>query len=301
MKHAILLTRCTVWWRDSLPNWAWPKTACEIEERVAEGKHAIILGLENGYPIGNTIAFADTFYNLGVRYITLCHTRNNDICDSSTDEKGTEHGGLSVLGESLVERMNQLGIMVDVSHISDEAFYDVLRLSKDPVIASHSSARALCDHPRNLSDEMLRAIAAKGGVVQVCILSAYLETPEAFPARDSARAAVIAKHGDYYSLDAAGRENFLADWYQVDRDFPPKLANVKVIADHIDHMVKTAGINHVGIGTDFDGGGGVYGCYDVSELPNITAELVARGYTYREIEKIWGGNLLRVMREVEKE
>lgn len=270
----------------------------EFRKIVKKGKHAIFLGLENGYPIGNDLSLVDTFYNEGIRYITLCHSFTNDICDSSTDS--AEYDGLSAFGEKVVQRMNDLGIMIDVSHASDASFYDVIAQSRTPIIASHSCARALCDNPRNLSDEMLLKLKENGGVIQMCILSAYVKTPEPNPQRDSARRAVVEKHGNYYELDDVGREAFLVDWYKVDVDFPQKLATVADVVDHIDHIVEVAGIDHVGIGTDFDGGGGVEGCFDVSEMGNITLELVRRGYTRRDIEKIWSGNLMRVMSEVEK-
>ncbi len=269
----------------------------DFKKIVRKGKHAIFIGLENGYPIGLDLSMVDTFYHLGARYITLCHTKNNDICDSSTDEDGPEFNGLSDFGYEVVKRMNELGMMIDVSHASDDAFYDVIEASTKPVIASHSCARALCDHPRNLDDDMLRALAKNDGVIQMCILSAYVEEPEPDPLRDSAKNAVYEKHGNYYDLDEKGRQAFLNDWYAVDKVYPPKLADVSKVVDHIDHIVEVAGIDHVGIGTDFDGGGGVEGCYDVSEINNITAELVERGYSRREIEKIWSGNLMRVMGE----
>ncbi len=264
------------------------------------GKRAIFIGLENGYPIGKEISLIDTFFNRGARYITLCHTSNNDICDSSTDPKGSEFNGVSDFGAEVIKRMNEKGIMIDVSHASDSSFYDVIRLSKVPIIASHSCSRAICDNPRNMSDAMLKALADNGGVIQMCILSAYVKTPVPQPERDSAKAEVRMKYGDYYSLDAAGRKIFLEAWYEVDQDFPAVLASVSDVVDHIDHIVQVAGIDHVGIGTDFDGGGGVEGCFDVSEIQNITAELLRRGYNSKEIEKIWGGNLLKVFAEVEK-
>ena len=262
---------------------------------AAKDKHAIYMGMENGYPLGNDLSLVDSFYNRGIRYITLCHSYNNDICDSSTDS--AEHHGLSPFGEEVVKRMNELGMMIDVSHASDETFMDVIALTDAPVIASHSCARALCDNPRNLSDSLLLELKKNGGVIQMCILSAYVKTPEPHPQRDSARRAVGEKHGNFYELEGEARQAFLDDWYQVDVDFPRKLATVSDVVDHIDHIVDLIGIDHVGIGTDFDGGGGVEGCYDVSELQNITEELVRRGYTRRAIEKIWSGNLLRVMNE----
>ncbi len=266
--------------------------------RIAKkGKHAIYIGMENGYPIGNDPKLLDTYYDKGIRYVTLVHTRNNDICDSSTDS--LEHDGLSPLGEEVLTRMNDLGMLVDVSHASDNSFYDVIQKSRAPIIASHSCARAMCDNPRNLSDEMLLKLKENGGVIQMCILSAYVKTPAPNPLRDSARAAVRIKHGDYYELDQAGKDAFIVDWYALDSNFPREMATVSDAVDHIDHIVELIGIDYVGIGTDFDGGGGLEDCFDVSQMGNITLELVRRGYTATEIKKIWGGNLTRVFKEVE--
>jgi len=273
-------------------------TSSDLKHIAGKGKHAVYIGLENGYPLGNDLNLVDTFYHRGVRYITLCHTKNNDICDSSTDS--AEHGGLSEFGREVVKRMNRLGIMVDLSHVSDDTFYDVIKWSSAPVIASHSCVRAICDHPRNLSDEMLLALRENGGVIQVCLVSEYVRVPEPSPARDSAIAAVVAKHGEFHELDGSGREAFINDWLAVDTEFPPQLATVSDVADHIDHIVKVAGIDHVGIGSDFDGGGAVKGCYDISEIQNITLELIKRGYSRKDIAKIWGGNLTRVFSQVEK-
>ncbi len=283
-------------------NSAFGSRAITIEDAVGlkeEGKNAIFLGIENGYALGDSLDLLETYYNMGIRYMTLAHTKNNDICDSSTDT--TEHGGLSDFGVEVVNEMNRLGMMVDVSHISDNAFFDVLEQSTVPVIASHSNARAVCDNPRNLTDEMLRAIAENNGVVQVCVLSAYVKPPVEQPLRDSAKNAVRENHGNYYELDDEGKKAFLKDWYAVDNVFPPKLATVSDLVDHIDHIVKVAGINHVGIGTDFDGGGALADCYDASELKNITIELLKRGYSKEDIEKIWGGNLARVFNEVQQQ
>jgi membrane dipeptidase len=271
--------------------------ADDLARIAKKGKHAIYLGMENGYPIGDDPGLLDTYYEKGIRYVTLVHSSNNDLCDSSTDT--LEHNGLSPLGEEVVRRMNDLGMLIDISHASDKTFKDVIALSRVPVIASHSCARALCDNPRNLSDELLLKLKENGGVIQLCILSAYVKTPAPNPQRDSARLAVRQKHGDYYKLDEAGREAFLKDWYAVNRDFPEELATVSDAVDHIDHIVDLIGIDHVGIGTDFDGGGGLADCFDVSQMGNITLELVRRGYTARDIRKIWSGNLTRVFREVE--
>jgi membrane dipeptidase len=262
-----------------------------------ENKKAVYIGVENGYPIGNDLKNIERFHKLGARYITLCHSSNNDICDSSTDT--IEHNGVSDFGGEVIAEMNRLGLMVDVSHISDKSFYDVLELSQAPVIASHSCARALCDNPRNLNDEMLRALAAKDGVIQMCILSSYVKTPLPNPVRDSARKALRAKFKGFNSLGEEEMKEARREWYALEEQFPEKLATVSDVVDHIDHIVRVAGIRHVGIGTDFDGGGAVIGCEDVSGMGNITLELVRRGYSAKEIKMIWGGNLMRVMHKVE--
>ncbi len=264
-----------------------------------QGKRAIFIGMENGYPIGRDLSLIEDYYKRGTRYITLCHSDNNDICDSSTDDDGPEHNGLSPFGEEVVKEMNRLGIMVDVSHASDSSFYDILEVSKTPVIASHSCARALCDNPRNLNDDMLRALAANGGVIQMCILSAYVEEPAPNPERDSARQALREKYNNWEDLDDETMKKAREEWQAMNEKYPRQLSTVAKVVDHIDHIVAVAGIDHVGIGTDFDGGGGVEGCNDVSEMGNITLELVKRGYTEQQIEKIWGKNLMRVLREVE--
>lgn len=270
----------------------------EAKKLVKQNKSVVFIGLENGYPVGTEISNVKHFYGRGARYITLCHTKNNDICTSSTDTANLK--GLSNFGKEVVVEMNRLGMMIDVSHVSDQSFYDVIKLSKTPVIASHSCSRALCDNPRNLTDEMLGALAANNGVVQMCILSDYVKKPLPNPERDSARMEVRKKHNNFQDLTDVQWEVASADWHSIDDKFPQKLANVSDVVDHIDHMVKIAGIDHVGIGTDFDGGGGVDGCEDVSQMGNITLELVKRGYSEKDIKKIWGGNLMRVMRDVEK-
>ena len=262
------------------------------------GKRAVFIGIENGYAIGKDLSLLSTYYLKGARYVTLCHTKNNDIADSSTDS--TENNGLSQYGYEVVQEMNHIGMMVDVSHISDKALKDVLAFTNAPVIASHSCAKALCNNPRNLTDDLLRAIARNGGVVQMCILSDYVKTPEANPARDSARAAVRRQFNNFDGLSDSAMKVARTAWNAVNTRYPQKLATVSDVVDHIDHIVQIAGIGHVGIGTDFDGGGGVDGCFDVSEMGNITLELVKRGYSKNEIRKIWGGNLMRVMKKTDK-
>ncbi len=273
-----------------------PEDAYHLEK---QGKKAFFIGMENGYPLGTDISLVEEYYNKGVRYITLCHTRNNDICDSSTDT--IEHNGLTTFGEYVVKEMNRLGMMIDVSHISDQSFLDVIELSDDPVIASHSCAKAVCNNPRNLSDSLLLKLKENGGVIQMCILSDYVKTPPPQPERDSIRND-ISRRFSQLTEDSPKEElaKLRHEWYALDETHPPILATVSDAVDHIDHIVNLIGIDHVGIGTDFDGGGGLSDCKDVSEMENITYELVKRGYSEDDIVKIWGGNLMRVFRQIQK-
>jgi membrane dipeptidase len=263
------------------------------------GKIAAFIGMENGYPIGKDLSLVKEFYGLGVRYITLCHSKNNDICDSSTDSNGPEHNGLSPFGKEVVMEMNRLGMIIDVSHISDKSFYDVLGLSKVPVIASHSSCRALCESPRNLTDDMLLSLKENGGVIQICILSEYIRTPDPNPEMDAKLKELRSKYDDYDKLTEDQRKAMRAEYREI-RTRYEKLATVKDVVDHIDHVVQVIGIDYVGIGTDFDGGGGVTGCMTVADMKNITVELLRRGYSKSDIEKIWSGNIMRVFTKVQE-
>ncbi len=266
-----------------------PEDAYRIQKA---GKRAVFIGMENGYPVGKDLSLLKTYYDLGCRYITLTHFANNLIGDSSTDPDGPIYGGLSDFGKQVVPEMNRLGILIDVSHVADSTFYDALALSKAPVIASHSNCRALCDFPRNMTDDMIKAVAAKGGVVQVNFVSDYLKKPS-----DAFRAAKtkvrMARVGKVMTPELEARLQAESD--SLSKVFAPERASLSDIVDHIDHIVKLVGIDHVGIGSDFDGGGGVNGLEDVSEIENLTAELIRRNYSEADIAKIWGGNLLRVL------
>lgn len=275
-------------------------TADDAYRLKKSGKIAAFIGVENGYPIGLDILKVKQYYDLGARYITLCHTRNNDICDSSNDPAGPESNGLSDFGKQVVIEMNSIGMMVDVSHLSDKSFYDVLNITRAPVIASHSSCRALCVNPRNLSDDMLLALKENGGVIQICILSEYLKTMEPNPEMEVRLKELESRFGDYDTISGESRKNMMRGEYREIRKKYEKLATVSDIVDHIDHVVQVIGIDFVGIGTDFDGGGGVEGCRNAAEVKNITIELLRRGYSKKEIEKIWSGNIMRVLRQVEK-
>lgn len=273
-----------------------PEDAYALEK---EGKRAIYIGIENGYPIGSDVSNVELYFNKGVRYITLVHSSNNDIADSATDSEGPEHGGISELGAEVVKEMNRLGIMVDVSHGNDSVFYDAIALSKAPIIASHSNARAVTEHKRNMTDEMLKLMKENGGVVQLTMLSNYLrDAPPANAERDSALSVLHESRKPAGEMTQEDRKAYRAAMDEINEKYPVPSANVVDVVDHIDHIVKVAGIDHVGIGCDFDGGGGIDGIFDASEVMNITIELVKRGYTEEQIQKIWGGNIMRVFKEV---
>ncbi|BBE18691.1 dipeptidase [Aquipluma nitroreducens] len=265
------------------------------------GKRAIYIGMENGFPLAKDISRVEEFYKRGVRYITLCHSFHNDICDSSSDGKPAEHNGVSDFGKQVIAEMNRLGMMVDVSHASDKSFFDAIELSKAPIIASHSSVRAIAQHNRNMTDEMIKKLAAKGGVIQICLLDEYVKNPDTTTVNYK-RIKQIRKiyANDLDKMTEAQKDAMFKEWDELKAWKQKDMPSVKDLCDHIDHVKNLVGVDYVGIGSDFDGGGGLMDCGDVSQFPNITKELLRRGYTETEIRKIWGGNLLRVFREVEK-
>ncbi len=230
----------------------------DFKKIKAKGKSIVVLAIENGYPIGYELDRIDEYFNKGVRYITLSHNTANTICDASMDKNPESYGGLSEFGYKAIERMNKLGMIIDVSHASTSTLMDVLEHSKAPIIASHSCAWELKNHKRNLTDDELRAIAAKGGVIQC----------------------------------ATGRWCLSV--------LPKKEVTVKHLVDHLDHMKSVVGIDHIGLGTDFDGGGGMVGFEDCTKMREVTKEMLRRGYTPTELGKFWGGNLLRVWDEIIK-
>jgi membrane dipeptidase len=274
-----------------------PDDAYALEK---EGKRAIYIGIENGYPIGKDISNVELYFKKGVRYITLVHSTNNDLADSATDSKGPEHGGISDFGSKVLSEMNRLGIMVDISHGNDSVFYDAIKLSKAPIIATHSNARAVTNHKRNMTDEMLKLMADNGGVVQLTMLSSYLREAPPNIKLDSAVNKLRASMKPISEMTMDDRKAMRQSFQELNKKYPDPPATVKHVVDHIDHIIKIAGIDHVGIGCDFDGGGGIEGVFDASEVMNITIELVRRGYTEEQIEKIWGGNLIRVFKEVQE-
>ena len=273
-----------------------PEDVVRLEK---EGKRAIYIGMENGFPLGQELDRVEEFYNKGVRYITLCHSSNNDVCDSSTDKKGPEFNGLSPFGKKVVKEMNRLGMMIDVSHISDKSFYDVVELSKVPVIASHSSVRAIAHHKRNMTDDMIKALAKNGGVIQICLLDDYIKDPDTTTVRYQKEQELRKVFNTSFAkMSDEEQAEVRRQWRELDEKYPKQLPTVADCVDHIDHVKKLVGIDYVGIGSDFDGGGGLADCADVSQMPNITAEMLKRGYTEEEIAKVWGGNFLRVFAKV---
>lgn len=273
-----------------------PDDAYRIEK---EGKRAAFIGMENGYPIGKDLSLLEEYYKRGIRYLTLCHSQDNDLCDSSMERQNPEDNGLTEFGKEVVAECSRLGVMVDVSHLSDKSFFDVFKVTKAPVVASHSGVRAICDIQRNLSDEMLKQLALNGGVIQVCFVSSFLKKEKPNPERDKALQALREKYGSRREIrDEATRAKMREEYEAIFEKYPVERAKVKDLVDHIDHVVKLVGVDYVGIGTDFDGGGELDGCEEVSQMPCITKELLRRGYSEEEIRKIWGGNLMRVFRRV---
>ncbi len=283
------------------PQWATLALVADDASKISKtGKRAVYIGMENGFPLGKQLSRVEEFYNKGVRYITLCHSFHNDICDSSSDGEATEHNGVSGFGKEVISEMNRLGMLIDVSHMSDQSFFQVLELSEAPVFASHSSVRAVCNSDRNMSDEMLKALAEKGGVIQVCPLDDYVKMPDTTTLRYKEESRLMHLYRTRYkNMNEEERAVMRKDWIAM-KKLPKELPTISDFVDHIDYVVDLVGVDFVGIGSDFDGGGGLADCVDVSEFPNITYELLRRGYTEEDINKIWGRNFLRVFREVEK-
>lgn len=276
------------------------KSSDDLNRISNKDKTAIYFGMENGFPLAKNISRIKEFYDLGIRYITLAHSSNNDICDSSTDPVGPEHNGVSEYGKKVIEEMNSLGVIIDVSHISDKAFYDVIELSKAPVMASHSSVRSICDHQRNMNDEMIKRLAGNGGVIQICILGNYIRNADTTSMNYIKREELRLKYNNWQYKNDDERKAAWAEWDAINRNFPEELPTIAEAVDHIDYVVNLVGVDYVGIGSDFDGGGGLADCVDVADFPKITKELIKRGYSEEDIFKIWGGNFLRVFKGVEK-
>lgn len=272
------------------------RTADDLGRLHSEGRAAVFLGVENAWPLGRDLALVERFRRLGASYLGLCHVENNDVCDSSTDAKGAEHGGLSAFGREVVAECNRVGLLVDVSHASDDTVRQAAELSRVPIIASHSNAHAICGHPRNLSDDLIRLVAARGGVIHVTMYSSYVRP---IPPGCEFLRAINEYANRWTKVTMPDDDDLNADWYDwesVYRVAPPPFPQLADVIDHLDHIVRLVGVDHVGIGTDFDGGGLVQGCEDIGKFPAITRELVRRGYSVDDIRKIWSGNTLRVLR-----
>jgi membrane dipeptidase len=282
-------------------------SVADIERAHREHKLAALLGIEGGHSIENDIRLLRDYYRLGVRYMTLSWSNTNEFADSSGDinnPKVEHHNGLTDGGKQIVLEMNRLGMLVDISHVADKTFYDAIAVSKAPVIASHSSARALTNHPRNMTDDMLRAVAKNGGVVQVNFYSAFVDENFRKAAEAQAKDRDAATKADAEQLKAAGKTVTYLDGDRVEREWYAKIPRppLSSLIDHIDHIAKVAGIDHVGLGSDFDGVSGATpeGIDSAADLPKITQSLVDRGYSAGDIRKILGGNLLRAFREAER-
>ena len=274
-------------------------SAADVRRAHKQKKIALLMGMEGGTPIADDLRLLRLFYQLGVRYMTLTHGLANNWADSSTDEP--KHNGLTDFGKEVVREMNRLGMLVDISHVSDKAFYDALEISQAPMIASHSSCRALCKHPRNMTDEMIKALAAKGGVIQInyhigFLDQTYADAYEKIAPELRARMRALAEQykDDDHALSEA-REALFKD-YQAQL---PKVSWERVV-EHVDHAVRLVGPDHVGLGSDFDGATMPEGLNDVSYLPRLTQALLDRGYREKDIKKILGGNTLRVLEEAER-
>jgi len=279
---------------------AW--TADDVERLHAEGKLVATIGIENGYSIGKDLSLMEEYHARGARYFGLTHIGHNDLADSSIPRANLgdaeeEHGGVSELGMKAIAEANRLGMMVDVSHASGKTAVDAARLSKAPIIASHSAVRALADSPRNLTDEELIAIRDNGGVVQVVAFDGYVMLPSGDKQEALSELRANAPFESWAAATPEQRDAYREARAKVNDEYPG--ATVQDFVNHIDYAIELIGIDHVGISSDFDGGGGIIGWRDASETFNVTLELVRRGYSEEEIRKMWGGNLLRVWREVE--
>lgn len=268
---------------------------------AAAGKRIVYMSIENAYPLGEDVTLLKTFYDMGVRVSGFAHFAHNQFADSSTDpSKKPRYGGLSPLGKELLKEMNRLGIVPDASHSSDQVLDDLLALSTTPVLLTHSGCKAVYDHPRNIDDEHLKALAAKGGVIQMNAYGAYLRASKPNPERQKALAGLYAQMREDAKLSPEARAALLAKRQEIDRLYPDTdRPTFDDFMAHMLHALKVVGPDHVGIGADWDGGGGVVGMEDVLDLPKITAALLKAGYSEADVQKIWSGNVLRVLAAAE--
>ena len=273
-----------------------PEDAARIE---GEGKRVVYQSIENAYPIGEDISLLDTFYKLGVRMVGPVHFLNNQFADSSTDPKGPIYDGLSPLGYELVKRANELGIILDGSHAHDLTVYDMLEASKTPILLSHSGSTSVYDHPRNVPDELLLKLKETGGVIQMNAFGAYLKELQTQPARRAAAMKLREQFGSVNELTETEYQEFLEARRAIDAAYPADMADFEDYWDHFVYVLDLIGPDHVGVGADWDGGGGVVGMRDIAAFPLITERLLEAGYSEEDIGKIWSGNLLRLLKEAE--
>jgi len=262
---------------------------------AAAGKRVVYMSIENSQPLAGDLTLMQTFYRLGVRLISPIHFLNNEFGDSATDPGGPEFHGLSPLGKQFVAEANRLGVLLDASHASDEVLDQMIALSKTPILLSHSGLKAIYDHPRNIDDDRLRALARSGGVIQVNAFSSYMIDTPRIPERDAAVQALNRKYGPARERDAAARAAYRREMEAVDARWPVPRATFDDFLKHLDHALEVAGVDHVGVGADFDGGGGLTGFEDATAYPKVTAHLLAKGYSEADIAKLWSGNVLRIL------
>ncbi len=298
--------------------------AADAARIAAKGKRIVYLSIENAYPIGKDLTLVQTFYSLGVRMMSPAHTTHSDLADSATDPAGPEWNGLSPLGREFVAECNRLGIVLDASHAADSVFDQMLELSKTPIILSHSGPRGANDHPRNIDDERIRRLAAKGGVIQINALSAYLIPTPPNPERNAAMVQLYLKYGlpprgaggsgtrggaatrpsrggpvSAVELPPEQQEAFSRERREIETKFPVPQATFEDYMRHVLHALKLVGPKHVGFGADWDGGGGVEGMRDVAALPRITERLLKEGYSETDLADMWGGNVIRLLQAAE--
>lgn len=272
-------------------------SSADARAAVQAGKRFVFMSMENGYPFEGDLSLMRSFQRLGVSMMSPVHFKNDDLADSATDTP--EWHGLSAKGRAFVQEANRLGILLDASHASDEVLRQMIALSRAPIILSHSGVRAVFDHPRNVTDADLRALAAKGGVVQINAFDGYMIAQPKIPEREAALQALMAGVSRQTMTEAA-RRDLMARRKAIDAKWPLPRATFDDVMKHLLHAIEVAGIDHVGISGDFDGGGGVEGFDDITAFPKITAALLARGYTAADVEKVWGGNALRVLDEAQR-
>jgi membrane dipeptidase len=268
---------------------------------AATGKKVVYMSIENSYPLGTDIGMVEEFYNRGVRMIGPVHFRDNQFADSATDLGANDYGGLSPLGVELIKEANRLGMMVDGSHASDSTVDDIIELSTTPIMLSHTGVKAVYDHPRNIDDDLMRKVADDGGVIQINAYGGYLEQLTPTPER---QAALDEMQKEFEGIspataDAETRDRYIAKMEEIDAQFPAPRSTFEKFLEHMNHALEVVGPDHVGMGADWDGGGGVVGMEDVSFLPRVTEALLAEGYSEEDIQKIWSGNMLKLMKQVE--